>query len=425
MKSSFRLGWEEWQAALRERERVQVQQLEAQFKAMRLAEQAAELNKYIEQVLAREILADCEEFFAATREEVRVKVQLFEAQFEARRLAEQAAENEKYIKHFLAGKTSKSNHCESHRERESNESERQIESQSCQTDKQIDRSSERRRERESNEFDRQTESQLCQTDKQTVRCSEPASEKDNGNRQTIEHTEKCDSERDRHTHETSMCTNNNNDLFIGAAAKLMHQQTDEPEDNCAQSRGGEGVDNAQIQMGGTSLNSNPPFRYRVHKTKQSHRVRVENQNIFGGRKKGEKVLAKAANSGVQIQRLHTAENNRVVIQIVFFVPGMVSRQSDGQGLLEVHRRQWISGGVKHRWRHRELYRTGGGCSSPSCHGGMLQRTKRGCWSGMIRSRCGTSASHHGGMLQVWVMTDPDKRPFFISSRMLVVTTVQE
>ena len=342
--------------------------------------------------------------------------------FKARRLAEQAAENEKYIKQFLAGKN---NQCESQRERESNEFDRQTESQSCQTDKQTDKNSERQRERESNEFDRQTESQLCQTDKQTVRSSEPASEKDNGNRQTIEHTEKCDSERDRHTHETSMCTNNNNDLFIGAAAKLMHQQTDEPEDNCARSRGGEGVDNAQIQMGGTSLNSNPPFRYRVHKTKQSNRVRVENQNIFGGRMKGEKVLVKAANSGVQIQRLHTAENNRVVIQIVFYVSGMVSRRSDGQGLLEVHRRQWISGGVKHRWRHRELYRTGGGCSSPSCHGGMLQRTKRGCWSGMIRSRCGTSASHHGGMLQVGVMTDPDKRPFFISSRMLVVTTVQE
>ena len=128
MKSSFRLGWEEWQAALRERERVQVQQLEAQFKAMRLAEQAAELNKYIEQVLAREILADCEEFFAATREEVRVKVQLFEAQFEARRLAEQAAENEKYIKQFLAGKN---NQCESQRERESNEFDRQTESQLC------------------------------------------------------------------------------------------------------------------------------------------------------------------------------------------------------------------------------------------------------------------------------------------------------
>ena len=296
-----------------------------------------------------------------------------------------------------SGKTSKSNQCESHREGESNEFDRHTEGQLCQTDKQIDRISESLRERELNEVDRQTEKQLCQTD--------------NENRQTIEHTEKCDSERARHTHETSMCTNNNNDLFIGAAAKLMHQQTDEPEDNCAQSRGGEGVDNAQIQMGGTSLNSNPPFRDRVHKTKQSNRVRSENQNIFGGRMKGEKVLAKAANSGVQIQRLHTAENNRVVIQIVFYVSGMVSRRSDGQGLLEVHRRQWISGGVKHRWRHRELYRTGGGCSSPSCHGGMLQRTKRGCWSGMIRSRCGTSASHHGGMLQVWVMTDPDKRPF--------------
>ena len=329
------------------------------------------------------------------------------------------------LERMIAGKKSKNDQCESQRERESNELDRQTESQLCQTDKQTDRSSERQRERESNEFDRQTESQLCQTDKQTVRSSEPASEKDNGNRQTIEHTEKCDSERDRHTHETSMCTNNNNDLFIGAAAKQMHQQTDEPEDNCARSRGGEGVDNAQIQMGGTSLNSNPPFRYRVHKTKQGNRVRVENQNNFGGRMKDEKVLVKAANSGVQIQRLHTAENNRVVIQIVFYVSGMVSRRSDGQGLLEVRRRQWISGGVKHRWKHREMCRTGGGCSSPSCHGGMLQRTKRGCWSGMIRSRCGTSASHHGGMLQVGVMTDPDKRPFFISSRMLVVTTVQE
>ena len=119
MKSSFRIGWEERQAALLERGRVQAQKFEAQFKAMSLAEQAA------------------------LRERV--------------------------IKQFLTGKTSKSDQCES------------------------------QRERESNEFDRQTESQLCQTDKQTVRSREPASEKDNENRQTNEHTEKCERERDRHT----------------------------------------------------------------------------------------------------------------------------------------------------------------------------------------------------------------------------------
>ena len=208
------------------------------------------------------------------------------------------------------------------------------------SDKQIDRISESLRERESNEVDRQTEKQLCQTDKQTDRSSEPMSETDNENRQTNEHTEKCDREKDRDTQKMSMCTNNNNDLFIGAAASLMQQQKDEPvaEDKCARSRGGEGAGNAQIHVGGT-------------------------------------------------------------------------RWSDGQGLLEVRRRRWISSGVKHRWKHREMCRTRGCCSSPSCHGGMLQRTKRGCWSGMMRSRCGTSSSHHGGMLQVWVMTDPDKRPF--------------
>ena len=75
----------------------------------------------------------------------------------------------KQLKQFLAGEISKNNQCESHRERESNE------------------------------FDRQTESQLCQTDKQTDRSSEPVSEKDNKNRQTNEHTEKCDREKDRHT----------------------------------------------------------------------------------------------------------------------------------------------------------------------------------------------------------------------------------
>ena len=40
-------------------------------------------------------------------------------QFKARMLARQAAENKEYVKQFLAGKTSKSNQCESHRERES------------------------------------------------------------------------------------------------------------------------------------------------------------------------------------------------------------------------------------------------------------------------------------------------------------------
>ena len=75
MKSSFRLGWEEWQAALRERERVQVQQLEAQFKATRLAERAAEIDKYIEQILARTgklaFMQEWEELQAAHRERER------------------------------------------------------------------------------------------------------------------------------------------------------------------------------------------------------------------------------------------------------------------------------------------------------------------------------------------------------------------
>ena len=106
MKSSFRLGWEEGRAALLERGRVQAQKFEAQFNAMSLAEQAA------------------------LRERV--------------------------IKRCLTGKTSKSDQCDSQRERESNEFDRQTESQSCQTDKQIDRSSEHQRERGSNEFDRQT-----------------------------------------------------------------------------------------------------------------------------------------------------------------------------------------------------------------------------------------------------------------------------
>ena len=110
MKSSFRLGWEEGQAALRERGRVQVQQLKAQFRTMSLAEQIASRER---------------------------------------------------VKQFLTGKTSKRDQGESQRERESNEFDRQTESQPCQTDKQTDRSSERQRERESNEFDRQTERVNC------------------------------------------------------------------------------------------------------------------------------------------------------------------------------------------------------------------------------------------------------------------------
>ena len=135
MKSSFRLGWEEWQAALRERERVQVQQLEAQFNATRLAERAAELEKHIEQILARAgklaFMQEWEELQAAQQERKRVQAQLFEAQWEARRLAKQVAEHEKYIQQNLAGEISKSNQCESHRERESNEVYRQTENQLC------------------------------------------------------------------------------------------------------------------------------------------------------------------------------------------------------------------------------------------------------------------------------------------------------